>query len=267
MSEKGPRRRPSPTPYWTISARLRSRCSGGGNDWPQAVRWRPGELDPERLSEMRRVAARCGFGVDAGACQRLDRRRAKVGVTARDDAVEVLEIRGQVEREAVAHDRAVQLDADRRELPPFGPHAGETRSPRLGSDSQLVEVCDQRRFEARDVVADRDAQSGQVEDRVADQLAGPVIRGLAAANHPDHVDSARPALVVIPQNMLLTRGLAHREDVRVLEQQQRVVLAALTHPRHHCGLEVPGLSVPGATQPAGSYAMQPEPARPRGMTT
>src|SRR5947207_9833007 len=154
MSEKGPRRRPSPTPYWTISARLRSRCSGGGNDGPQGVGRRPGELDAERLSEMRRVAARCGFGVDAGAGQRLGRRRTKVGVTARDDAVEVLEIRGQVEREAVAHDRAVQLDADRRELPPVGPHAGETGRARLGSDSQLVEVCDQRSFEARDVVTD-----------------------------------------------------------------------------------------------------------------
>src|SRR5712691_7478415 len=216
---------------------------------------------------MWRVAAGGRLRADASASQRGDRRRAQVGVTARDYSVEVLEVRGQVEREAVADDRAVQLDADRRELHTVGPHAGQARRPGLRSDSQLVEVRDKRRLETRDVVTDRDAQSRQVEDRVADELAGAVISGLAAAIHPDHVDSARPALVVAPENVLRPRGLAHRENVRMLEQQQRVVLEALTHPGHHGGLEVPGLSVAGATQPAGFYAMQPEPARPRGMTT
>src|SRR2546423_13172973 len=188
-------------------------------------------------------------------------------MTAGDDALEVLEVGGEVEREAMAHHRAVQLDSDRRELHPVRPHAGQARRSRLRPDSQLLEIRDQRRLDPRDVVTDRDAQPRKVEDRVADQLAGPVAGGLAAAIHPDHVDSARPALVLVPQNVLWARGLAHREDVRALEQQQRVVLAALTHPGHHGGLEIPDLSVAGATQPAGSYAMQPEPARPRGMRT
>jgi len=62
-------------------------------------------------------------------------------------------------------------------------------------------------------------------------------------------------------------GITIPRYLEMLEQQQRVVLAALTHPGHHGGLEVPGLPVAGATQPAGSYGMQPEPARPHGMTT
>src|SRR6266513_3100182 len=213
-----------------------------------------------RMNRRTALVASCHHPGSASHAGRLNVRKGSATASIANTLLED-------QREAVAHDRAVQLDADRRELPPVGPHAGETGRARLGSDSQLVEVRDQRRLEARDVVADRDAQSGQVEDRVADQLAGSVIRGLAAAIHPDHIDSARPALVVIPENMLRTRGLAHREDVGVLEQQQRVVLAALTHPGHHGGLKVPGLSVAGATQPAGSYAMQPEPARPRDMTT
>src|SRR5205085_8342827 len=87
----------------------------------------PRDLDPKNLAEMARISLRSLLGVDPPAAQRLHRGRLLVSVTARDDAPEVLEIGGQVQREAVADDRPGQLDADRGDLLALRPDPGQTR--------------------------------------------------------------------------------------------------------------------------------------------
>ena len=78
---------------------------------------RPGERSDDRgrhIGHRRRPAE-----------QPLQRRHALVGDAARHDQVEIVEIGGHVEREAVARDPARDADADRRELLVADPDAGQ----------------------------------------------------------------------------------------------------------------------------------------------
>ena len=104
----------------------------------------------------------------------------------------------------------------------------------------------------------------EVDDRVPNQLAWTVIGGFTATVGPDHVDLAAQPLALIPQNVVSAGRLAHRENVRVLEQQQGVGRASVPDGGHDLRLEVPGLLVGGTTQPAGSYVLGL--AHLRGMT-
>ena len=70
------------------------------------------------------------------ARDRLDRGRPKVGVAARDDAVEISEVGRQIERESVADHRAVELDADRGQLFALAPDAGQTGAGRRRTTGQ-----------------------------------------------------------------------------------------------------------------------------------
>src|SRR5258708_32762767 len=106
---------------------------------------------------------------------------------------------------------------------------------------------------------------GEVEDRVADQLAGAVVGRLTTPVGPDDVDVAPTAFSLVPKQVICARGLAHGEHVRVLEQQQRVGRATVSYSLHQLGLEVPDRAVAGATQPAGSYG--PGLVHQRGMRT
>ena len=80
----------------------------------------------------------------------------------------------------------------------------------------------------------------QVEDRVADELAGAVERRLAAAVGLDHLD-----LRVLGDVQLrrLVRAPAERHDGRVLEQDDRVGDRALRHGAGERALQVPRLEV------------------------
>src|SRR5260370_41410390 len=109
-------------------------------------------------------------------------------MATRDNAVEIVEVGREVERESMAHDRAVQLDPDGGHLLAARPHAGQPGLTRLGVDADLTQVVDQRLLELLQVLRNRKLESSQVEDRVANQLAGPMICRLASAVGPDHVD-------------------------------------------------------------------------------
>ena len=150
------------------------------------------------------------------------RRDAPVADAARDDVVEHREVGIDVEREAVTRAHRRDLHADRGDLLVADPHAGE---PVLAVrvDAEAGERVDQRGFEPADVrddVGRAVAPLRQRDDRVADELAGPVVRDVAAAVgvHELRADARRRHEHV--------RGIgarAERVDVRVLEQQQVVV--------------------------------------------
>src|SRR5205809_1812029 len=64
--------------------------------------------------------------LDRAAQQRIERRNAPIGNSARDDQAEVLEVSGRVERESMARDPAGNADADRCELVLADPDAGQS---------------------------------------------------------------------------------------------------------------------------------------------
>src|SRR5216684_5945705 len=172
---------------------------------------------------------------------------------ARDDAVEVVQVGGEVQREPVTDDRAVELDSDRGHLLAVRPDAGEAAASRLGCDAKLTQEVDQGLLEALQVFGNRAPKMLEVEDRVTHELARAVIGRLAAPVRPDDVHIAARALVLVPQQMVRARGPAHGEYVGMLQKQQRVRRVAISHLAHQLGLEVPDRAVAGATQPAGSY--------------
>src|SRR5205823_1162037 len=135
-----------------------------------------------------------------------------------DDAFEVREVGRQVQGEAMAHHGAIELDADGGDLPAPGPDARQSGLARFGFDSQLPQIFDERTLELLDVGGDGQAQAGQVEDGVAHQLARAVIRGFAAAIGPDDLDPAPGSLRLVPEDVVGARRLAHREDMRMLEE-------------------------------------------------
>src|SRR5690242_15270104 len=187
---------------------------------------RPVQPDPEQALEMPGVAFGGGPGVDLEAAHGRHRGGAQLGMAAGDYAVEVLEVGGQVQREAMADDRPVELDPDRRQLLPVAPDAGQPWSARLGVDTQLGEVLDQRPLQQLQVARDRQPQAGQVEHRVAHELARSVVRRLASPIRPDDLHPPPLPLVRVPQQVAVRRGLAQREDVGVLEQEEGVLARA-----------------------------------------
>src|SRR5690242_4694068 len=93
---------------------------------------RPVQPDPEHALEMHGVAFGGGPRVDLEAAHGGHRGGAQLGMAAGDDAVEILEVCGHVQREAMADDRSVELDPDRRQLLPVAPDARQAWSARLG---------------------------------------------------------------------------------------------------------------------------------------
>src|SRR5260370_21910847 len=149
----------------------------------------------------------------------------------------------------MAYQRAMHQDADGGDLLAGGPDARQPGLARFRFDPQLPQVFDERTLEHLDVAGDGEAKAGTVEDRVADQLARAVIGRLAAAIGPDDLDPTPRPLALIPQHVAAARRLAHGEDMRVLEQQESVILAAFPQGGDHLGLEIPGRAVAGTTQP------------------
>src|SRR5260370_25160610 len=101
------------------------------------------------------IRPRPGRHIYPFAGDRLNRRRAQVDMATRDNAVEVVEVGREVERESMAHDRAVQLDSYGGHLLAARPHAGQPGPTRLGVDAELTQVVDQRLLELLQVLWSR----------------------------------------------------------------------------------------------------------------
>jgi hypothetical protein len=63
----------------------------------------------------------------------------------------------------------------------------------------------------------------EIDDRVADELTGSVVRDLPSAIGVDDVDTSRAQRVRVPQHVVVCSAATDRVDVRMLEEQQRVV--------------------------------------------
>src|SRR5882762_5584430 len=135
---------------------------------------------------------------------------------AGDDAIEVRQISGDVEGKPVPGNPLLHVNADARDFLAAGPHARESRVA-LREDAEHVERLDQRLLERTQIPMQVLLVGAEIENRITDELAGPVERDVSAALHFEHVDPGR--LEHVPG----LRIPAQRDDRRVLEQQQHVV--------------------------------------------
>jgi hypothetical protein len=101
------------------------------------------------------------------------------------------------------------------------------------------------------VGTEEEAASGEGEDRVRDQRAGPVVGHLAAALDPDHLDPAADELRRRREDM---RGIGlspEREDRRVLEEQEPIVDQPVGALSGEALLEPPRLAIGHPAEPDG----------------
>src|SRR5204863_7797514 len=115
---------------------------------------------------------------DGPAALARDRRHAAPLNAARCDEAEVLEIRGDVQREAVRGDPTRDAHADRGDL--LIPHPDPPLPfGALRNDAVMRDGADEHFFERGDVLADVAPPLAEGENRVADELAGAVIGTVA----------------------------------------------------------------------------------------
>src|SRR6185312_12060031 len=135
---------------------------------------------------------------------------------------------------AVRGHPARDVDADGAELArgPLEPDARQPLDPRRldaedrgGADDGLLEIAA--------IALDVPPVPVEVEDRVADELARPVKRGLAATVGLYHLDLGAVGHV----QLLLVRPPAERDDGRVLDHDHGVGDRALRHGRRYRALE------------------------------
>src|SRR5690606_28712853 len=180
--------------------------------------------------------------LDGDAAARLARKRrdTRVGDAARDDDVRPAARVAAAEGEPVPGHPPAPPHPDgsglavRAALICTHPHAGASLDP-LDRDVELGAGADHDVLEPADVRDDVDGDLRQSDDGIADELARPVPRDLAAAvDVDDRCPVERPLVGLGP--------LARRIDGTVLEEQHGV-LATGGHLRVHLALLLPGLLV------------------------
>src|SRR6266536_725078 len=192
-------------------------------------------------------------GGDRPAEQARQRAGGLVRHPAGDDGIEPGEVGRAVQREAVTGDLARHAHADRHQLGVAHPDAGERAELAAGLEAEVAGDVHQRVLDPRD---ERPDALGAVEpgDRVADELAGTVVGGLAAALGADDLGAQRPEPVLAGEHVAVAAALADGVDVRVLQQQHGVGDLAGDPPLDQFPL-------PGPCEPVGDPPGADEPER------
>ena len=216
-----------------------------------------------------RVRGGRGRFVHAGPAQlRGDRRRHEAGHAAGIDEVEGGEVRGDVQGDPVVADAALDADPERPDLPRqralgVGPAARVAVAPARGHAERRARLG-HRRLERPHERPEQEAAVGEAEDRVRDELAGPVVGDLAAALDADDLDPAPAQLRGIGEDVALVGVAAERQDRRMLEQEQAITDRAVGAPPGELLLERPRLAVRDPPQPGRPDDPRPGGAVPRG---
>ncbi len=142
---------------------------------------------------------------------------------------------------------------DRADLLVSDPDARESGdAPRL--DVERAERADDGLLDVADVAVQVAAIGLQVEDGVADELAGAVVGDVAAATGLEQLDRIRGALSFVEQHVRRVTRRAERDDVRVLKQQERVIDVAGTTPADELLLQLQPLCVGDGAEPGNTEA-------------
>jgi len=159
-----------------------------------------------------------------------DRRHPHRGDTAGNDEVEVTEIRRDVEGKAVPGDPIASMNADRRDLAIVDPDTGVRRAPR---SRELVrrERLDEKFLNLALVPVQVALLLLQVDDGVADELSGPVKGDITAALDLEQLDALLPEIFGRREHMSALGRSPERDDRRMLDEQQHVLVDAPGNPR------------------------------------
>src|SRR5207302_10843740 len=119
-----------------------------------------------------------------------DRSHACAVQPARRDEPEMIEIRAHVERETVRGHPSRDADADCGDLVVANPDAALAVGA-FGGDAEFGDGADQHLFKLGDVLPHVTIAFAEVNDRIADELAGTVIGDIAAARRLEKTDALR----------------------------------------------------------------------------
>src|SRR5215213_4732471 len=139
------------------------------------------------------------------------------GDPARHDQVEEVDVGGDVEREAVARDPSRNPHADRPDFLVSDPRATEALNA-AGFDAVLRAHADHHLFEIANVTVDVAPIGIEIDDWIANELTGTVIRHIAAAPGLEDLDAERREPIGRRDDVRAGVFLdADREDVRMLQ--------------------------------------------------
>ena len=151
-----------------------------------------------------------------------------VGDAAGNDEVEVTEVGGDVEGKAVRGDPAADMDADGGEfffgdiaggLDPDAGFAGDA----VGGDAEVSGGADHGLFESADIPVNVAADGIEIEDGVANDLAGAVIGDVATAVGFAELDIFLAEDIFGGEKILLAGVAAEGENVGMLAEEEDVV--------------------------------------------
>jgi len=202
----------------------------------------------------------------AGALE-SERGRAEAGHPAGVDQVEVGQVRGDVQGDAVERDAASDADPERPDLARertvgihpaagvAGSRAGRDAGGRAGVGHGALQGLDERADAERP--QSREPGTGALrregDDRVRHKLARAVVGDLAAALHADNLDPARRQLLRGRHDVSLAGIAAERQDPVVLEEQKLVLVEGSVRARSGQRLlQGPRVAIRDSTQPAGA---------------
>ena len=155
--------------------------------------------------------------------QPLNRRHPFVYDAARNEEVEMLELGIDVEGKAVARDPPRDSHPDSRQFVVADPHAGEPRQP-VRRNPEGSYGLDQHRFQVANVAMDVTSIGPKIEDRVPDQLAGPVIGDVASPARFNYLNALSFERVRRRDDVsaIVTSLHAQRDDRRMFEEKELI---------------------------------------------
>jgi hypothetical protein len=118
-----------------------------------------------------------------------------------------------------------------------------------GGDAECFTRGDHRGLEGADQGTDEEPSVREGDDRVGDELTGPVIGGLATPLHAHDLDAPAGQLRGRREHVRLVGMLAERQDRGVLQQKQPIADLAVCAGGGQSFLEIPGLAVRHAAEP------------------
>ena len=170
------------------------------------------------------------------------------------DEVEVGQVDGHVEGDAVVADAALDAQAEGADLARasagrLDPAARMAVAP-VRDDAERQAGVDHGALEGAHERPQEQAATGQGHDRIGDELAGPVIGHFAAALDPDHLDAPGRQVGRGRADVGLVGLPAQGQDGRMLEQEERVGDVARDALVDEPFLDRPGLAIADPAQPA-----------------
>ena len=152
-----------------------------------------------------------------------ERRHAAAGDSTRNDEIEIFKVGGDVERKSVACDPSRNTDTDGAQLVGAHPRARESFHA-SGAHAEVAGGANHHILQVAYIFVHVAAIGPQIENGITDELAGTVIRDVAAAPRFMDLDAALVEDVRRGEQVRFrcVQFHAERDDVRMFQQQEKI---------------------------------------------